>query len=386
MKKQRNRGASGGAAGTPVANNSNRVDGIIGVSPFAEGIRRQILTIAPHPTSVLISGPSGTGKELIARAIHVHSLRADEPFVAVDCAGVSGPLFAGHLFGHVKGAFTGADHAASGCFRAANRGTIFLDEVGELGRDLQSNLLRVLQERVVTPLGSHKAFPVDVRVLAATNRNLEELVASGSFREDLYFRLNVVAIKTIPLSDRPEDIAPLAQFFLQKIAGRMGVPAKDLSPHCSDCMLRHDWRGNVRELQNFLEQAVLLSAEKTIRPDSDPGVANRICICPIGASLDHRHGRSCVPPSVDHATSTTPAAAGDAAESDEPWPTMDQLQRDHIQRTLERTGYNQRAAADLLGMHYQQLQRKIKKYGLDNSASRPGRPKKPAQGTPHAPL
>jgi DNA-binding NtrC family response regulator len=381
MKKQRNRRASGRVAGVPVANGPNRVDGIIGISPFAEDMRQQILKIAPHPTSVLISGPSGTGKELIARAIHAHSPRADEPFVAVDCASVSGPLFAGHLFGHTKGAFTGADHATLGCFRAANRGTIFLDEIGELDRDLQSNLLRVLQERVVTPLGSHKTFPVDVRVLAATNRDLKELVASGEFREDLYFRLNVVGIKTILLSERPEDIAPLAQFFLQKLAGRLGVAKKDLSVHCLDCMLRHKWPGNVRELQNFLEQAVLLSAEKTLRPDFNPGGAQRLCICPLGASVNHRQGHVCVPLSENRVRSAAPAAA----ESDEPWPTMDQLQRDHIRRTLQRTGYNQRAAADLLGMHYQQLLRKIKKYGLDNSASRPGRPKKPPQRTPHAP-
>ena len=186
-----------------------------------------------YSTTVLIIGPSGTGKELIARAIHAHSRRAGKPFIAVDCAGVSGPLFAGHLFGHTKGAFTGAEKATLGCFRAADRGTLFLDEIGDLERDLQGKLLRVLQERLVTPLGSHTTLPVDVRVIAATNCDLKQMVAGGDFREDLYYRLNVVTIKTVPLRDRPEDILPLAQYFLQKIAGRRGARAIELSGDCA---------------------------------------------------------------------------------------------------------------------------------------------------------
>jgi DNA-binding NtrC family response regulator len=349
-----------------VGNNFNRVDAIIGISPFAEGIRRQVAMIAPHSSNVLITGPSGTGKELVARAIHAHSPRADRPFIAVDCAGISGPLFAAQLFGHTKGAFTGADRAALGCFRAAHSGTIFLDEIGELDRDLQAKLLRVLQQRVVTPLGSHATLPIDVRIIAATNCELEQRVAGGLFREDLYYRLNVVAIRTIPLKDRPEDILPLARNFLQKMACCLGVPAKELSCPCLDCVLRHDWPGNVRELENFLEQAVVFSAESAIRPTAD-----RLCICPLGASLGCQQGRECMPQPDETAASAAPAAAADS------WPTLDQVQRDHIRRTLERTGYNQRATADLLGVHRQQLLRKIRKYGLDNSASRPGRPKKP---------
>ena len=193
-------------------------------------VRRQHAASGPedraHASNVLITGPSGTGKELIARAIHAHSPRADKPFIAVDCAGVTGSLFAGHLFGHVKGAFTGAEHETLGCFRAADRGTIFLDEIGELDRELQGKLLRVLQERVVTPLGSHATVPVDVRVIVATNSDLEQMVAGGRFREDLFYRLNVVAVKTIPLRDRREDILPLAEYFLQKMAGRLGAPRR----------------------------------------------------------------------------------------------------------------------------------------------------------------
>ena len=264
-----------------------------------------------------------------------------------------------------------------GCFRAADKGTIFLDEIGELDRDLQGKLLRVLQERVVTPLGSHATLPVDVRVIAATNRDLEQMVAGGLFREDLYYRLEVVAIKTIPLRDRTEDIVPLAQYFLQKMAGRLGVAQKDLSCRCLDCMQQHEWPGNVRELENFLEQAVVLSSDNTIRPDTVADVANRTL------HLSHRGiSRVSTRPGSASLCRTTlaaaaPAVAADATAADAAWPTLDQLERDHILRTLERTGYNQRTAADLLGVHRQQLHRKIKKYGLDTSASRPGRPNKP---------
>jgi DNA-binding NtrC family response regulator len=352
------------------------VDAFVGVSAWVKAFRKEILQIAPVPSTVLICGPSGTGKELAARAIHFHSPRAAKPFVAVDCAGVSGPLFAGHLFGHLKGAFTGADQATLGCFRAADKGTIFLDEIGELGRDLQGNLLRVLQERVVTPLGSHATTPVDVRIIAATNRDLEQMVADGLFREDLYYRLRVVTIKTAPLRDHPEDILPLAQNFLKKTAFCLGIPEKELSCHCLDCMQQHEWPGNVRELENFLEHAVVLSSENTIRPDNVSNASNHICICPIGKSNGRQQGRSCGPPSDDIAVSAAPAVAEDTTASDVPWPTLDQQERDHILRTLERTGYNQRRAADLLGVTRQQLQRKVNKHGIDNSASRPGRPKK----------
>ena len=190
----------------------------VGVSDWARAMRAEIRRVAPYSSSVLISGPTGTGKELIARAIHRHSPRRDRPFIAVDCAAVTGTLFTSHLFGHVRGAFTGADRATPGYFRAAHGGTLFFDEVGELEQELQAKLLRVLQERTVTPLGSHKEIAVDVRIITATNRDLGELVRTGKFREDLYFRLNVVSLKTIPLKDRLEDLGDLAEHILANIA------------------------------------------------------------------------------------------------------------------------------------------------------------------------
>jgi transcriptional regulator with PAS, ATPase and Fis domain len=241
------------------------IETLVGVSDWIKALRAEILRIAPHPSSVLISGPSGTGKELAARAIHFHSPRAMQPFIAVDCAAINGPLFTSHVFGHVKGAFTGADHAAIGCFRAADRGTIFLDEIGELELEFQAKLLRVLQQRTVTPVGGHTGVAVDVRILAATNCDLKAMVQAGRFREDLYYRLNVLSLKTIPLKDRTEDIGVLAEHVLARLALRYGMPVKRLSPHWLDCMRRHDWPGNVRELENFLERIALSDGQETHR-------------------------------------------------------------------------------------------------------------------------
>ena len=243
-----------------------------GVSAWAEQVRRSIELVAAHQSSVLIMGPSGTGKELIARAIHGCSARSAKPFIPVDCAVTTGTLFASHMFGHVKGSFTGATSATLGCFRAADSGTIFLDEIGEMELELQAKLLRVLQQRVVVPVGSHQEIPVDVRVLAATNRDLAREVDAGRFREDLFYRLNVVAIRTIGLRDRPEDVPALAERYLAELAARHGMPMCTLSPASIKVLQDYAWPGNVRELENVLERAVMFSSGDEIDPDSLTGL------------------------------------------------------------------------------------------------------------------
>ncbi len=207
---------------------------VVGISPAVSSLREEISRVAPFSVSVLITGPTGTGKEVIARTIHNASPRRDKPFIPVDCAAVTGSLFASHMFGHLKGAFTGATYAALGCFRAAESGTIFLDEIGEMEPALQAKLLRVLQQSTVVPVGGHEEVPIDARIIAATNRNLAEEVERGNFREDLYYRLNVVELHSIALSERAEDIPVLATHFLEELAFRHGMGCKRLA--------REQWR------------------------------------------------------------------------------------------------------------------------------------------------
>ena len=339
---------------------------IVGKSDWCQQTRAVISAVAAYPSSVMITGPSGTGKELIARAIHALSPRSDHRFIPVDCASITGTLFASHMFGHVKGSFTGATHDAVGCFRAADGGTVFLDEIGELELELQAKLLRVLQERVVVPVGSHDGVSVNVRVVAATNRDLQQEVAAGRFREDLYYRLNVVGIQTLPLADRGEDIAALAEHFLEKFVSEEGMPRKRLSAAALERLRSHSWPGNVRELENAMERAILFSPHDTIGPEVLP------------APLP-RHSRLAEPPLVvadgapppldsEGETLPLPMVAGR-------WPTAADVEREHIRRTLEHTDYNQSAAARLLDIDRHQFRRRIARYGLDVSKSRQGRPR-----------
>jgi transcriptional regulator with GAF, ATPase, and Fis domain len=244
--------------------------GIVGNSPVIRRLLDLIERVAPRDTTVLIAGESGTGKELVARALHEKSPRSERPFVAVNCAALSETLFESELFGHEKGAFTGAVALKRGRFELAQGGTIFLDEVGELASGLQAKLLRVLQQREFERVGGTQAYPLDIRIIAATNRDLAADVAEGRFREDLYHRLNVVALQSPPLRDRKEDIPQLAEFFLRRSAERCKRHVDGLSPEVQHMISQYSWPGNVRELENAMERAVVLGVSELVLPEDLP--------------------------------------------------------------------------------------------------------------------
>jgi DNA-binding NtrC family response regulator len=248
---------------------------IVGESPVMRVLDDQIARLAPTDTTVLIIGESGTGKELVARALHEGSPRADRPFVAVDCGALEGNLLAAELFGHTRGAFTGAAEARQGLMMEAHRGTLFLDEIGNLGLDLQARLLRVLQERRVRPLGGNQEREIDVRVVAATNRDLGRSAAEGRFRQDLYYRLAVVTLEVPPLRDRPGDVPLLVRHFAQKVGVRVGRPEVTIAPEVLREFERYPWPGNVRELSNAVERAVILARDGLVRRAALPAVLPR---------------------------------------------------------------------------------------------------------------
>jgi two-component system response regulator GlrR len=256
--------ASGGAAPGTETSDAEWRAGIITRSPRMEDLLRQAKLVADSDASVLIFGESGTGKELLARAIHQASRRSDKPFVAVNCGAIPGDLLESELFGHARGAFTGAVQAHKGLFQAADGGTLFLDEIGDMPLPLQVKLLRVLQEGEVRPVGSTQAIPVDVRVISATHRDLDAQREQGHFREDLYYRLNVVSLKLPSLAERREDIPLLAAHFLRRLAERYRKPAASLAPDAMALLVAAPWPGNVRQLLNLLEQAVALATTPVI--------------------------------------------------------------------------------------------------------------------------
>jgi transcriptional regulator with PAS, ATPase and Fis domain len=243
---------------------------MVGASCKIRDVLALVQRVAPTASTVLIQGETGTGKELVARAIHRNSPRATGPFVAINCAALTESLLESEMFGHEKGAFTGAIAQKKGKIESATGGTLFLDEISELTAAMQAKLLRVLQEREVEPVGSTRSIKVDVRVIAATNCNLRDAVQAGRFREDLFFRLNVVTIATPPLRQRREDVVPLAVTFLAKISTKYNVPQKTLSLEAMSLLVLHDWPGNVRELENAMEHAVVLSRGMEITPEDLP--------------------------------------------------------------------------------------------------------------------
>jgi DNA-binding NtrC family response regulator len=325
----------------------------VGEATWTRLLRQKILQVAAFSSNVLITGPSGTGKELISRAIHEHSSRRAGPFIPVDCTALSGELFASHLFGHVKGAFTGAEHPRLGCFRVADSGTILLDEIGELSPEMQAKLLRTIQERMVVPLGSDDPIPIDVRIIAATNRNLLSEVQAGRFRLDLYYRLNVVSFETISLRERPEDIGALAAHFLTRLTIENGFPRKRLSSAALAALMAYSWPGNVRELQNVLERAAIFAPGEEIEPEAIPSDISTAGLL------------SAVPP-----------RSGEVEASSTHWPSLADIERQHIHATLQHVFYNQSQAAEMLKINRASLARKIKRYGVIAPQGRRGRPSK----------
>lgn len=303
--------------------------GMIGDCATMKSVCDVIKQVAPMPTTVLISGESGTGKELAARALHRWSERGGS-FVPVNCGAISEDLMESEFFGHTKGAFTGAQNTREGLFTYANNGTLFLDEIGEMPMLMQVHLLRVLEERVIRPVGSNREIPVDVRIIAASNRDLAKEVENGNFRQDLYYRLNVVNVTMPPLRDRMDDLPALVQYFSNKLASDLGVSAPSISGNDLFHLRSYDWPGNIRELKNVIERCILLKRS----PKS--------CISGLSNFVEE---------SVEQSDNIR----------------LDEVEKNHILRVLEMEGGNKSAAARLLGVSRKTLERKVKAWNKDVS-------------------
>ncbi|MDW7712345.1 MAG: sigma-54 dependent transcriptional regulator [Deferrisomatales bacterium] len=284
------------AAVAPTCEDAGGFGGIIGGSPAMQEVYRRIRQVAPTDSTVLIQGDSGTGKELVARAIHDHSQRKTRPFVAVDCTSLAENLLESELFGHVKGSFTGAIRTKVGLFKVADGGTLFLDEVSNISLTVQAKLLRVLQEREITPIGGTQPTPIDIRLVTATNRDLKAMVAAGQFREDLYFRLNIIPIVLPRLRDREGDVPLLASFFLRKCSEEMGKRIESFTPDAMAVLESYPFHGNVRELENIVERAAVLCPGEQIRREDlelqdGTGPATRPAVPRTAEELKHRKQR-----------------------------------------------------------------------------------------------
>ncbi len=320
---------------------------IVGSSPPMQHIYKMIQQVARTKTNVLITGESGTGKELIARAIHQESDRRDHPFVAINCGGIPETLMESELFGHKKGSFTGANQEKRGLFQEAHKGTIFLDEIGDLSFPIQVKLLRAVQEKSIRPVGSTEDIAVDIRIISATNKQLEKEVIAGKFREDLFYRLNVIEIKVPPLRERKQDLRALAQHFLEKYSREMGKEIAKFSSYALDMLQKYDFPGNIRELENLLERSVALSTTNIILPDSlalavhkrrwIEGVKDR------RYDLDEVHKGVCL----------------DAI--------LEEIERAYLKKALECSNGSKSRAAELLGVSFRSLRYRLEKLNLEQS-------------------
>jgi formate hydrogenlyase transcriptional activator len=325
---------------------------IIGSSPNLLELLRKVDQVAPTDSTVLIYGETGTGKELIARAIHDRSNRKDRPLVKVNCSAISAGLVESELFGHVKGAFTGAFERRIGRFELADGGTIFLDEVGELPLDTQVKLLRVLQEREFEPVGSNRSIHVDVRIICATNRSLQDSIKDGTFRSDLYYRLNVFPLEVPPLRERTSDIPQLAMFFLSRYARSLGKKIDDMSAASKERLTNYSWPGNVRELQNVIERALIVSTGPILELDTE---LTKVSASPVSPDL------------TGGVTEVTPHAGLSSQK------TLNEVEREHILAVLQETHWvieGASGAAKTLGMHPNTLRHRMEKLGIKRATHR----------------
>ncbi len=333
---------------TPPANSKNskkKADcNIIGESPAIQKLKNTIAKLARSQAPVYIQGESGSGKELVAKQIHQLSARNDAKFVPVNCGAIPENLMESEFFGHKKGSFTGATTDKVGLFQAADRGTLFLDEVADLPLDMQVKLLRAIQEKAIKPVGGLEEIPVDIRLLCATHKNLEQEVASGRFRQDLYYRLNVIKLEVPPLRDRQDDLLLLADFFLEKITQRWNLPNMKLSAVAKSSLQHYSFPGNVRELENILERAVTLCESDTIQPD------------------DLQLPKDIPAPPISNYSTINQVESKRLQHTLKP---SDANERERIIQALEQTRWNRTRAAELLGMTFRQLRYRIQKYSLD---------------------
>jgi two-component system response regulator PilR (NtrC family) len=317
---------------------------IVGNSPVMRNIYNLIRQVARTKTSILITGESGTGKELIAKAIHDESKRKDSPFVVVNCGGIPETLMESELFGHKKGSFTGATHDKKGLFEAADKGTIFLDEIGELTLPIQVKLLRAVQERVFKPVGSNEDVSVDIRIISATNKKLEDEVILGNFREDLFYRLNVIEIKMPPLRERKSDLPFLAQHFLEKYSREMGKEVTKISSYAIDLLNKYDFPGNIRELENLMERSVALSSTNIILPDS------------LALSV---HKRRWIEGVKNRRFDLDEVRKGVSLDT-----IIEEIERAYLVKALECTNGKKQEAAELLDISFRTFRYRMSKLGL----------------------
>ena len=330
-------------------------DNIIGRSPLMQEIFGMIRRLAGSSASVLVTGDSGTGKELVARSLHFNSPRKNRPFVPINCAAIPDALLESELFGYKRGAFTDARTDRAGLFVEADGGTVFLDEIAELSPALQAKLLRVLQEGEVRPLGAARSQKVDVRIVAATNKDLEENLASGAFRQDLFYRLNVIHIHLPALRDRADDVLPLAEHFLIRSAAKAGKDVRAFHEAAKKALLAYGWPGNVRELENVVERAVALVEGPLVRLDDLPPL-------PSASARDRRAAEA---PSTEGEPDPFAAALARGL-------TLAQLERDYIMKVLSAEGGNKTRAAQRLGLDRKTLYRKLEEYNASGAGPGPG--------------